>query len=175
MRGNDVHLCTIRARFHLTPRRELRTPVFYVVMPDGQMLGGEINANDHPMVTMLQTALEEAYELRPYEEPPASENPPFNINPLLGPNAVDKFKTFLSYWETRNIGTRSIASLGEYAGGMFTFTLNTHDLRSAHARRRLMNQDLADAMMREVRSMQAAGLIEDSTSPVAANPLVVLK
>ena len=85
-------------------------------------------------------------------------------------------KASLLKMDERGIGYRSLETLGQYTGEPFRFVLNTNDLRPAYQRKRLLPPVHSTALLTEVESLlNAAGLIRPSQSPVAANPLVVMK
>ena len=171
-----IRLCTLRADIPVVKKKcknVFGSPIYYLVLPNGQVVGGEINEGDHPIITELTRAVEEAIERPPVNEP---EGPvKLNINPELDPENRAKLEAFLRKWEAKGIGARSLETMGRYTGPPLRLQLNTNDTRRAYQRRRPLPPEQADALMQEVQLFEAAGLLEDSISPVAANPLVVRK
>ena len=150
-----------------------RVPVMTIHTHDGRALGGYLNEEDHPMVTFLRDSLEAAFELPPTTAP--SEPVKHDINPAMGPANVAKFLAFLREMEREGLGATHVGALGRFKGAPFTFKLTTSDVSSAYTRRRVLPPIHAAALAEEVKMLQDAGLIEDSTSSVASNPVVVTK
>ena len=152
----------------------LSRPIFYLTTADGKVLGGEIDPNDHPILTALHDAEASKADLPPPTKPAELQH---DINPNLSPEQRQLFVNFLREMEAAGVFTQSIDTLGKYCGpmGPMRFKLITTDLSSAYQRRRTLSPMASQAFRTAVGQLLEAKLIEPSTSPVAANPLVVLK
>lgn len=178
--------CTIRALINYEPlpptatpvdvrNRKMILPVFYLVSDDGtRVLGGEIDPEQHPIVAELAEGFESLLELPPEVCPVGLEH---MISDKLSPRHREKMLKLLRKLEKMGVFTVSIDTLGKYSGpaGPLRFDITTTDLSKAYQRRRFLSPMATDALRTEVKKLFDAGLIEPSTSPVAANPLVVLK
>lgn len=141
-----------------------------VTLPDGTILGGYESLGDHEVEEQLAA---DAETLPPVAAPSSPLS--FDVNPRLSPHNRSSLLSVLERWAAKGVIGRGVAEMGLYTGPLISIPLTMLDVSSAYAKRRNMAPEQAAAMMKEVKAMEAAGRVRKSSSPVAAQPLLVKK